>query len=239
MSLLLVADDDTAGITDAQHCWETMHPHSAVRVLTPATLTDRLASLTQDSLVLDGQPWPMQDAVALCLTGHFAPDQLHGMTPGDRAYAAGELTAIVSGLLDRFKVPTLNRPTGTYLAGQGWTRDQWLTLAAAHGLAATRSDSAETVVAQVVNASCLVTHGSARTFPAPLASVLRRLAATGGLCAAWFRLNSAGFDRFSLTDAGVGPRLDLCRSAAARRRLLRLCYQALTAARHPPDPSIA
>jgi hypothetical protein len=239
MILLLIADDDTIGIADAQRCWETAHPHSKVSILTPATLTERLVSLTPDSLVVDGQPWPMADAVAVCLTEHFASDQLRGMRVEDRAYAAGELTAIVSGLLNRFEVPALNRPTGAYLVGQGWGRNQWLTLASVHGLAVTRADAADAVVVQVVNASCLVTHGSALTLPASLTSVLCGLTMTAGLCAAWFRLTGVGSDRVYLADAGVGPRLDLCRSAAVRCQLLRLSYEALTSARYPTDPEIA
>ncbi len=65
---------------------------------------------------------------------YLMPDELSHLDPGDRPYAAAELSAFLVAWLAALDVPMLNRPTATCLSGPGWQPEQWMHAAASIGL---------------------------------------------------------------------------------------------------------
>ena len=56
------------------------------------------------------------------------------VVPGDRAYAAAEMTAFLRSWLSGLGCPVLNRPSATCLSGPGWCREEWVRAAARLGM---------------------------------------------------------------------------------------------------------
>lgn len=52
----------------------------------------------------------------------------------DRAYVAAEMTAFLQCWLASLDCPVLNRPATTWISGPGWYQEQWVHVAARHGI---------------------------------------------------------------------------------------------------------
>lgn len=64
------------------------------------------------------------------------PHELGHIVPGDRAYVAAEMTALLLAWLTRLPCPVINRPHGGCLCGPRWAPERWTVLATSLGLRA-------------------------------------------------------------------------------------------------------
>ena len=85
--------------------------------------------------VAGGQPMATRAirAVLVRLPVVRAGDLAH-FTPGDRDYAAAEMTAFLAFWLTTLPVRVVNRPSPTLLLGPGWSPAEWIARSAALGL---------------------------------------------------------------------------------------------------------
>ena len=60
--------------------------------------------------------------------------ELAAVVPGERSYAAAEMTAFLTHWLGTLPCPVLNRPTATSLSGPYWRRERWVHVAAQAGI---------------------------------------------------------------------------------------------------------
>jgi hypothetical protein len=64
--------------------------------------------------------------------------ELAAVVPGERSYAAAEMTAFLTHWLATLPCPVLNRPTATSLSGPYWRRERWIHVAARAGIPVAR-----------------------------------------------------------------------------------------------------
>lgn len=64
------------------------------------------------------------------------PHELGHIVPGDRAYVAAEMTALLVAWLTRLRCPVFNRPRDGCLCGPRWPPERWTMLASSLGLRA-------------------------------------------------------------------------------------------------------
>jgi hypothetical protein len=124
--------------------------------------------------------------------GAVSADELDGIRPEDRDYAAQEMTAFLLAWLDGLRCPVLNRPTPGCLNGPAWRPRQWALAAAAAGLPVARPQRPggpaprDGVVVTVVGDRCL------GTVHPRTAERVRRLAAAAGVALLEVRLDGGG-----------------------------------------------
>jgi hypothetical protein len=128
-------------------------------------------------------------------------DELDGVRPEDRGYAAAEMTAFLLAWLDGLGCPVANRPTPSCLNGPPWRPEQWTVAASRVGLpvvpvrrrvsadpTAQEPDAPGEVVATVVGDRCLGDVHPRR------AAQARRLARLAGVDLLGARFTDAGPD---------------------------------------------
>src|ERR1700694_1414634 len=89
--------------------------------------------------VIDGAPVRVRHiGGVLVRLGAIDGSDLPQLAPGDRRYAAAEMTAFLISWLSELTCPVINRPSGSCLAGPNWGPEDWCLLAHQAGM---RTDS--------------------------------------------------------------------------------------------------
>lgn len=73
--------------------------------------------------------------VVVCALEQIQPDHVPRVHPEDRAYAATELTALLTAMLATTTVPVLNAPRDGSLCGAPWPAERWAVVARSLGIA--------------------------------------------------------------------------------------------------------
>lgn len=106
--------------------------------------------------VISGRRIPVKGITAILIRCPAVyPSDLPHITPQERGFVAGEMTAFLAGWLIGLRCQVMNRPTATCLCGPPWRRLQWVHVAKKLGIPAESVLSIATSAGGSSESSCV------------------------------------------------------------------------------------